>query len=104
MQSHCLALRSQLVPEYQSWKGPVCRDRLSQLLLQRCYLHTEEGQGLRKGQGHPGGPGLVLCSPPPLHRLGVDVTVRVCVCDVWCECRGVPRVGGYLALTVSAQS
>lgn len=45
MQSHCLALASQLVHECQNWKGPVLRGHLSQILAPKVIPPSPGGAG-----------------------------------------------------------
>lgn len=96
MQSYCLVLRSQLVHECQSWKGAVLKG-FSQLLPSQVIPPSLRGLGDQPSGPWPPGPPL-----SPLHCLH-GLSVCRCVCDV-CECRAVPRVGGYLCSTVLAQS
>lgn len=81
MQSRCLALRSQLVHECQSWKGPVFRCLLSQLLASQVIAPSLAGQGLRgRARTSPQDLGLpVLGSPVPLRCLLVAVRLSLCV-------------------------
>ena len=97
MQSRCLALRSQLVRECQSWKGPVFRCLLSQLLASQVIAPSLGGAGAQgQSQDQPSGPW------PPGPRLSCPTALPPCGCPSVpvCVTRGVSaglcRGGGYL--------
>lgn len=100
MQSHCLALRSQLVHECQSWKRPVFRGHLSQLLTSKVIPPSLGGAGPQAEPGPALRTPVSWFSALSLHcSTSMWLSGCPCVCDVWCECRAMPRVGGDLCST-----